>query len=250
MEIFSYRPDSCASPSILVVFHGNGRTAEEYRDAAIELADRSCFVIYAPLFDEDRFPNWSYHRGGLVHNGELQDPDIWTVDLMDEILDKIRTTDGRDVPIYLFGHSAGGQFLSRVAAYSLPTEVERIVIANPSTYVLPSLDEDAPYGFGGLPDDFDAVETMKAYLAAPITIYLGKDDTGMNNVTMTEQAKRQGQHRLDRGRQTFSLAQAEAERRGWSFGWRSVEVADVGHSARDMLTANAMLEALGFDAIP
>ena len=199
MEIFSYRPDSCASPSILVVFHGNGRTAEEYRDAAIELADRSCFVIYAPLFDEDRFPNWSYHRGGLVHNGELQDPDIWTVDLMDEILDKIRTTDGRD---------------------------------------------------GGLPDDFDAVETMKAYLAAPITIYLGKDDTGMNNVTMTEQAKRQGQHRLDRGRQTFSLAQAEAERRGWSFGWRSVEVADVGHSARDMLTANAMLEALGFDAIP
>jgi pimeloyl-ACP methyl ester carboxylesterase len=246
LEIFTYRPTGCVAPSIMLVFHGNGRTAESYRDSAQAFADRTCFVVYAPLFDEERFPNWSYHRGGVARVGELLPVEEWTVELVDDLIAWSRTQEGRpDAPVFLFGHSAGAQFLSRVAAYSLPSDVERIVLANPSTYVMPSLDEEAPYGFGLLPDG-EAEDHLRGYLAAPVTVFLGLDDTGDEDLTMTAEAQRQGENRLDRGRKVFEEAHRVAEDNGWPFGWQLVHADDVGHSARGMLAAPEMIQALGF----
>ncbi|SDD63107.1 Alpha/beta hydrolase family protein [Paracoccus isoporae] len=247
MQVFQYRPQGCAAPAILMIFHGNSRTAEQYLEAAIPLAERGCFSLYAPLFDRDRFPNWSYHRGGVVDDGALRDEDDWTVELVDELIAWARAQEGRpDAPSYLFGHSAGGQFLSRAAAYAMPKGVERIILANPSTYVLPSLEEKVPYGYGGFDDPGEAAGWMRDYLAAPITIYLGDEDTGSEDLTMTEPATRQGDNRFDRGETTFRRAQQAAEARGWRFNWSLVEAPDVGHSARGMLQADEMVEALGF----
>ena len=246
IDVYTYRPQGCAAPSLLIVFHGNGRGARSYLKSARDLADRGCFVVYAPLFDEKRFPNWSYHRGGLVHDGKLLPEDSWTTEIVRDLVDWAQAQEGRpDAATFLFGHSAGGQFLSRVAAYDLPVDVERIVIANPSTYVLPTAEENAPYGYGGLPEA-QADAWMRAYLAAPITIYLGSADTGGKDLTMTDEAVRQGDNRLDRGRQTYEAARDAAARRGWPFNWQLVQADDVGHSARGMLTAAEMARALGF----
>lgn len=246
MPVFSYHPSGCAAPSILMVFHGNGRTAESYLRSARELADESCFVVYAPLFERDDFPNWAYHRGGLVEDGRLLPESEWTVEMAEELLDWARAQEGRpDAPVYLFGHSAGGQFLSRVAAYALPDDVERIIIANPSTYVMPSEDEAVPYGYGGLPDD-EADDWLRDYLAAPITIYLGDEDRGEEDLTMTDQAVRQGADRVDRGEKTFEAARKVAEANGWPFNWTLVHADGVGHSARGMLGADEIIDALGF----
>ena len=245
-DVFTYHPQGCASPSILMVFHGNGRGAQSYLKSAREVADRGCFVVYAPLFDRDRFPNWSYHRGGLVHDGKLLPEADWTTDVVDDLVDWARIQEGRpDAESILFGHSAGGQFLSRVAAYDVPRNVERIILANPSTYVLATEDEDAPYGFGGLPDQ-EADKWMRAYLAAPITIFLGSEDTGAKDLTMTEQAVKQGDNRLDRGQRTFEAAKNAAASHGWPFNWKLVYADEVGHSGRGMLTADEMIEAMGF----
>jgi len=245
-RVFTYRPRGCASASLLITFHGDGRGAESYRDSASAFADRACFVVYAPLFDAERFPNWSYHRGGIVEDGKVRSPEEWTVELVPDFVEWARRSEGGGVPTFLFGHSAGGQFLSRVMAFAPPPGVERVVIANPSTYVLPITSEAAPYGFGSLPDSIDERALMKAYLAAPITVFLGKDDTGDDNLTMTEEATRQGDNRLERGRNVFKLAQRTARENGWSFGWTLVEADDVGHSAEGMLRAEEFLEALGF----
>lgn len=249
MRVFTYRPQGCASPSVLVVFHGNGRGAESYRDSAQAVADKSCFVVYSPLFDEDRFPNWRYHRGGLADGEERIDPEDWTIELVDEMLDWIREREPEDAPIYLFGHSAGAQFLSRYAAYTPAHDVSRIILANPSTYVLPTLDEDAPYGFGALPGEFDPRALLRAYLESPITVFLGDEDTGSEDLTMTPQARRQGGNRLDRGRRTFRLARDVARAEGWDFGWSLVEAENVGHTARGMLNSAEILQAMGFDRI-
>lgn len=249
MEIFSYRPAECAAPSVLVVFHGNGRGAESYRDSARTVADRSCFAVYAPLFDEDRFPNWRYHRAGVVEDDRLRDPEVWTIELVGDLIDWIRDREGTGAPIYLFGHSAGGQFLSRYAAYANPRDVERIVIANPSTHVLPTTEESAPYGFGGLPEGMDPDPLMRAYLAAPVTIYLGSDDTGEESLTRNAQADRQGKDRVDRGHRTYEMARVIAEERDWAFGWSLVEAEGVGHTARGMLESPEILPALGFDGL-
>lgn len=246
LEVFTYRPLNCARPSVLLVFHGNGRGASSYRNSARPVADKACFVVYSPLFDDKRFPNWSYHRGGLVRDGKLLDDDDWTVAVVAEIIEWIRKREGSETPIFLFGHSAGAQFLSRVAAYASPVGVGRIVLANASTYVVPSAEWSVPYGFGGLNEDLFGETAIRAYLAAPVTIYLGLDDTGGKDLTHNADADKQGGTRLERGRFVYEFAREISERNGWPFHWKLVEAPGVGHTARGMLAAGELIEALGF----
>lgn len=243
LDVGIYDPAGCAQPSVLILFHGNSRSAGSYLDAAHGLADRACLTVYAPLFDRQRFPSASYHRGGLIRDGKLLPRDDWTVDLAADLTDWARAREGdANAATFMFGHSAGGQFLSRIVAYDPPPNVERYVIANPSTYVLPSLTEPVPYGFGGLPE---AEAALKAYLAAPITIYLGDEDTGDEDLAQTPEAKRQGTNRLDRGTRTFEAGRRMAEAHGWPFNWHLVYADHVGHSARGMLNAEEIGRALG-----
>lgn len=182
----------------------------------------------------------------MFEDGVLRDDEDWTVNAVEDMVDWIRAREGSDTPVFLFGHSAGAQFLSRVAAYAPPANVGRIVLANPSTYVMPRLDWPAPYGFGGLPGALSSEEAIRAYLAAPVTIYLGLDDTGQEDLTRNEWADQQGDNRLDRGRRVFEFARTTAEDNGWTFGWTLVEAPGVGHTARGMLGADQLIDALGF----
>lgn len=245
IDVFTYRPSGCAAPSILLVFHGTGRTAQSYRDAARPLADKACLTIYAPLFDKERFPNWRYQRGGIVNDGEVQPQESWTVGLVDDLIDWAQDQEGRpDADAYLFGHSAGGQFLSRVAAYDPPSEARRIVIANPSTYVWPDAEEDAPYGFDRLDDDATEEGLLRAYLAAPVTVFLGMTDTGDEDLVTNRPAQRQGANRLERGQNVFDAARRAAQAKGWPFNWRLVTAEGIGHAGGQMMRSPEMLNAI------
>lgn len=147
--------------------------------------------------------------------------------------------------LYLFGHSAGGQLLSRICAYSPLSGAARIVIANPSVYVAPSLDEAAPYGFKDLFSAAEARTRLQVYLALPITIYLGQQDTNGRNLDKSDAAMRQGPSRLARGRLIYKSGLELARRNGWAFNWQLVEVPGTGHSSKGMLDADQCLEALG-----
>ncbi|GAA0554333.1 putative cell wall-binding protein [Rhizomicrobium palustre] len=121
-----------------------------------------------------------------------------------------------------------------MAAYT-PNDARRILIANPSTHVLASLDEEPPYGFRGMKE-----EALKRYLAASVTILLGQEDTGAKNLAEDERAEAQGKTRYERGKNAFQQAQATAQQHGWAFNWVLVEVPGVGHSARSMFAAAAL----------
>src|SRR5262249_19453485 len=140
------------------------------------------------------------------------------------------------------GHSAGGQFLSRVAAF-VPTEAKRIVIANPSTYVFPNL-TTAPFGFGGVYSANDSVAELRRYLALPLTIYLGQEDTSDEERNDTPKAVAQGQTRYDRGRNAYRFGRDLARSKGWAFNWRLVELPGVGHHASKMFAAREAIAAL------
>jgi len=204
----------------------------------MDLADKMCLIVYAPLFDKKRFPGWRYNRGGIVRDGRVLPQTEWTVGYVRDLLQWARLREHRPgAPYYLFGHSAGGQFLSRVAAFGLPADARRIVIANPSTYVLPSLDEDAPYGLGNAFDKLSGEKQLREYLKLPLTVYLGDEDTGDKDLTQNGPAMRQGENRLERGENFFELGRSVAKENGWVFGWRLVKARSVGHSARKMLSA-------------
>ena len=174
IDVYTYRPASCANPRVLFVFAGYHRNAARYRDRAIPVANRACLIVIAPLLDRERFPNWRYHRLGVVRKGQVQPQDRWTTHLLKELISWGRKWAGdAAMPYILFGHSAGGQVLSRFAAYSPPTGAHRIVVANPSVHVMPSIRERVPYGFRGIFKEDERIAHLRRYLALPVTIYLG-----------------------------------------------------------------------------
>lgn len=244
IDVFTYKPTNCAISAILLVFHGASRDAGPYRDHAIPLAQRFCLLVVAPYFDKTRFPVERYQRGGIVENGTVRPPASWTVDFVTPLAAWARHQNGTpNLPYVLIGHSAGGQFLGRVAAYAAGGALA-IIIANPSTWVEPSLTIAAPYGFGNLYAPQQSEAALRRYLAVPITVLLGGIDTGSHELSMTPEARMQGANRLDRGEETFNSAKQVAEQHGWPFNWRLFVVPNVDHSAAKMFSSQVAFDAL------
>ena len=251
IQVYTYRPSSCEDPGILLVFHGKNRKAEGVRDKAVRIAEESCLMIFSPLLDEDRFPSWLYQRAGVIKGGKVQPVQRWTYPIVQDLVSFARAeASEQNVPLYLFGHSAGGQFLSRITAYSPSLNADRIVVANPSVHVLPFTDESVPYGYKNLYSEKMAQQKIASYLASPVTIYLGQNDTGEKNLVKSKAAMRQGLNRLERGRNVFARARDFALRNGLVFNWELVEVSDVGHSSRGMLEASELVDILNPSLIP
>jgi hypothetical protein len=250
-DVYTYKPDGTIN-GILLVYHGNSRTAKSYRDQAIDLADLEGLVVAAPLFDKDRFSSHDYHLGGLLDDsGNLKPTDQWTTRFVALLADWVRMEEtASTLPYWCWGHSAGGQFLSRVAAFE-QIAAERIIITNASTYVLPLLGsypdgEAVPYGMGGVYKGAKEQEKLRAYLAAPVTIYLGTedDDPDHPDLTMTTEAERQGEQRKDRGERTFELGQSQAAALGCPFGWGLVYAPHSEHSDSQMIHSLSVLKAM------
>src|SRR5262249_50630424 len=149
------------------------RNAEEYCRNAVPIAERFHVLIAAPLFDTNHFSSDEYNRGGVLKHGVLQPREKWTFARVPMIVDAVRNAEGkRTLPCYFIGHSAGAQFLMRLAAM-YPTDAKRIVAANPGTDLFPRLDWEYGFGFGGLPVALSDNAALQRYLNAPLTLYLG-----------------------------------------------------------------------------
>ena len=244
IEVCTYRPTNRAAGPLFLVFHGMLRNAEAYRDFATVLGDRFGAVIAAPEFDTNRFPAEAYQRGGIFRNGRPQPKDQWTYSLIPPLVAELRRREGRpDWPCYYIGHSAGGQFLVRLAAF-LSTDARRIVAVNPGTHIFPTRDLAFPYGFGGLPPELGDDGAIKRFLAQPLTLYLGTADVLPKDLDMKPEAMKQGATRIERGRANYRLAQQVAAARGWPLHWRLVEAPGIGHNARAMFSHPNCAEAL------
>ena len=244
LDVFTYRPVQCTPSLLLVVFHGIQRDAGPYRDRARPLADKLCAFVVAPKFDQQRFPRDRYQLGGVVEHGHLVPPGSRSIDLVAPLVAWARNAAGQPgMPYVLIGHSAGAQFVGRVVACT-PTEAAAIVLANPSTWVMPSTDTAAPFGFGGIEPPHDAEQALRTYLALPIVVALGGADTGTKSLDTSAEAMAQGPYRLARGQNAFRTAQAVAASRGWPLRWSLIEVPGVGHDAARMLAASQTDAAL------
>jgi hypothetical protein len=241
-QLFTYRPANCSPRLLLMAFHGVERDAGPYRDHARTLANRLCAIVVSPEFDNARFPTDSYQYGGVSKGGTFVPPGSRPVDLVAPLVSWAQAAAGQPgMPFILIGHSAGAQFLSRVAAFT-PTNAARIVIANPSTWVMPDTTTPVPYGFGRAGNN--AEDALRAYLARPVTVLLGLEDTGTHNLATERGAAMQGPDRLTRGRNAFNAAQAASRSHGWPLGWTLVEVPGVGHSSTRMFSAPETIASL------
>ncbi len=246
LTLFTYKPAGYKDGPLLIVFHGVGRNADDYRDFAITLAERFGVLIVAPHLDPRRFPEEWYQRGGLLDaDGKAKPREQWMFNVVGKIVAEVRAREQKPaLPYYLIGHSAGAQFLVRLAAY-LPGEARRIVSGNAGSLLFPSLDHPFGYGLGGLPPELRDDAMLQRYFAAPLTLYLGTADiTPRRRFDASPPAMKQGPHRLARNRACFEMARKLAQERGWVFNWRKVETPGIEHDAAAMFAAVEVEDAL------
>lgn len=241
LSVFRHRPIG-RSRGLLMLFHGNSANAEALRDFAIPLSEHCGVSIAAPLFDKERFPPHVYQRANITDRRQHpRSEKRWTTRLIEPLLHLLRPAG--DTPYWLWGFSAGAQFLSRVAAFQdLVSAPQRIVIVSPSSHVLPitgrfPTGEAAPYGLGGIfPKGIEQARQIR-YLERPITLCVGLEDREVTDPTLARSraAQRQGPDRLSRATKTYNLGAMTALRLRCGFNWEIKIVPGVDHSAQAML---------------
>lgn len=247
VTLYTYKPAGYTDGPLLVVFHGVMRNAEQYLGFAITIADRFGMLLVAPELGESAFPEeeW-YQRGGVLSaEGAARPKEKWMFNVVGAIVADVRAREGKPaLPYFLIGHSAGAQFLVRLAAFQ-PGEARRIVAGNAGSLLFPSTDHRFGYGLGGLPSELRDETMLRRYLAAPLTLFLGTaDTTPRRRFDASEAGMKQGPHRYARILACYVLAEAMAKERGWAFGWRKVEVPGVEHDAARMFAAAEVEDAL------
>lgn len=245
LKLFAYKPADYAGEGFILLLHGASRAAEAYRDNAVGMADRHRRIVVVPLFDLARFPEWRYQFGGVYRaDSSFAAPEERTYAFIPTLVRYIREREGNAaLPYLLAGFSAGGQFVSRMAAF-IDTDAERLIAMASGSTLFPTRDMAFGLGFGKLPDELGNDERIRRYLALPMTIYIGTGDREMAQLPQGE-ANRQGVHRYSRNIRWFNEAMDLAYERKWEFNWRLVIADGPGHSPKDMFdhpqSANALL---------
>ncbi len=239
LTVHHVEPESAAATSpVVIVMHGMGRNADEYRDAWRDAAQRHGLTVYAPEFDRRRFPgSQGYNLGGSAA------PEASPFAAIEPLFDAIRARRGAQAPdrYVLFGHSAGSQFVHRYLLLRPAPRLDLAIAANAGWYTTPDASVAWPYGLAGRGDAARA--RLPAALQRPMIVLLGTADTDPAHASLrrTPEAMAQGPHRYARGLHFLERAGAAADAAGVPLGWRLETVPGVDHDFRRMSAAAAEL---------
>jgi dienelactone hydrolase len=241
VKVWYYKPSRYnGSTPILFVMHGMQRNAETYRDQWIKYAEEYGVFLFAPEFSNKYYPGADYAQGNLFDSKSRPIPENRSnFALIEHLFDYVTSrADNQSSSYYLYGHSAGGQFVHRMLLFKSDARIRRAVAANPGFYTLPSYYEEFPYGLSksGL-----TAESLKTAFGKELIILLGDQDTleHQKNLNKSVGAMRQGRHRFARGMNFFKVAQEESGKRGTTLAWKLQTVAGAGHSNSKMAGAAA-----------
>src|SRR5262249_51419902 len=117
MVVFTYRPAGCSDPALLLVFHGIARNARACRDDARVPAGGRAGVRQTRL-SHLALPARRHRQGGRGAGCARMERHAGA-------RSRRLGQEGRPLAYFLLGHSAGAQFLDRLAAF-VPTEATRI----------------------------------------------------------------------------------------------------------------------------
>ncbi|MCL2414655.1 MAG: hypothetical protein FWC94_05310 [Bacteroidales bacterium] len=226
--------------------------AQRYSGLALEswtdFAERDGFVVIAPEFPRDIWDVNAYQLGNVFTDNtftELNPREMWAYNIIEAVFDFFKEETGnRSEKYYLNGHSAGGQFAHRMVLAMPDARIRFTVAANPSSWTHAFVDgvKDQngnvfgwPFSVKGTP--FADEENIIRYLAAPMVIHLGTNDTSTtaHDLDRSIGAQATGSNRYCRGIAFFDAMQQLAEEMGVPFNWQRVDVEGIAHSGRGMI---------------
>jgi poly(3-hydroxybutyrate) depolymerase len=225
-----------AHTPILIVMHGVTRHAERYRNDWLPHAKKYGVILVTPEFSEKNFPGAAaYAYGGAIDaHGQRRPKEQWTFSFLEPLFDQVKlATSNSTATYYLYGHSAGAQFVHRYLYFVPKARVAKAVAANAGWWTLPDFSIQFPYGVKGRGLD---VASVKKTLQAPLVILLGTADTDPNHPELrrTPEAMAQGPYRLARGKFFYAAGQKEAEALGVPLRWSLAYAPGVAHEDKGM----------------
>ena len=204
----------------MIVQHGVLRNGDEYRDFWVPAADKHKLLIVALTFSNEIWPGVESYNNGRVFSagGNPRHIDGWTYALVGSVVRDLiaaEITDGQNV--YLFGHSAGGQFVHRLMSSQSHAPSAAVAAGNPGWYTLPTFDHPFPEGMAGVGLTEDHLVKLLAY---PMTILAGDQDIATDDPNLPRNRPPCARpHRFARAQNYFEAGRKEAERRGVPFNW-------------------------------
>ena len=252
--------------SILLVIPGSGRDADEYRDDWIEISEKHRVLILSLEYDEISYPFHDYHLGSLIQNPSLEhaiepiqgtnqlqlkeealsydlnlNSETWLFNDFDRIFLRVKQSIlGRQETYDIYGHSAGGQILHRMAIFQAESLADNIIAANSGFYTLPDSEAPMPFGIKDMDHLVDLENIFKKKLHVLVGALDNETET-RGTLLRSVSADLQGNHRLARARHFIKYAQESAEKNRFDFLWKLSEVPEVGHDHRKMASAAANL---------
>jgi len=242
LRVLGYKPSRYTPSSpVLIVLHGTTRKPGPYLTAWLARAEQYGALLLVPEFSKADWPgSRGYNLGNMrTMDGKALPREAWSFTAIETLFDAAKGLFKSDAQTYyLFGHSAGSQFVHRFMLLTGGPRVKAAVAANAGWYTMPRESERYPYGLGGFAYDKQAL--IKAF-AHRLVILLGDADidTAAKDLRRSPEAMAQGPHRLSRGKHFFDAAAAEAKRLGVPFAWELKTVRGIGHSGNGMAPAAA-----------
>ncbi len=231
---------------ILVVVHGSlsdDGSAIEAADVFIrrwvDEAEKRQLLLVAPAFDQE---NYGGHAGpGGGYRG-LFGRHVGADEFLNSIVDAVAAVHPPvKAKFYLYGHSAGGQFVSRYIVKH-PQRIFGAVISSAAGFAFPDPDvpwtngmarlqrrirwsDDAPWEqFDYQPDPNNWVEAA----TLPITVVVGSRDTAK----VKPGPGQRGDNHVSRGREWMKAMNAYARKHGKRGRVGFIKVAGIGHNSK------------------
>jgi pimeloyl-ACP methyl ester carboxylesterase len=185
---------------LLVIVHGTGRTAAQYRDRFAGFAEANGCIVMAPLFPV-----------GIIEPGELANYkriefhgiryDLILLSMVEEVTAKYRVRAGG---FMMYGYSGGGQFCQRFFMLH-PKRLSAVSIGAPGVVTLLNPDYDWWVGVRDVEARFGVKIDLEAMRAVTVQTLVGSADDATWEISIPrdstlwmEGAELQGANRLDR----------------------------------------------------
>ena len=241
LDVYTYRPRKCDTRCpIVFVMHGLKRDASRYREYWELIADRHQLIVVAPTFSQKAWPRAAAYNLGDV--AAQTDREKWAYSAIEHLFDEVR--DGQ-AGYVIFGHSAGAQFVQRMAILRPDNRATVMVAANPGWYAMPEWRKEKaanPYPYSLVGSPAGEAQLRQAF-AKRFVLMLGErdDDPDDENLYKSAGAEKQGANRVERGENFFKAATTAARDLGAPFAWEMHEVPETTHDGEAMSKAAAAI---------